>query len=377
MTEIACIVGARPNFMKMAAVLEGLRRYPELRPVLIHTGQHYDAAMSKVFFDELGLPRPDHDLGVGSDSHARQTAAVMIALDALLDERPAALVIVVGDVNSTLAGALVAAKRRIPVAHVEAGLRSRDREMPEELNRIVTDALSDILFATSRDAVENLTAEGIPPSKIKFVGNPMIDTLRRHLEMARARAPLAAYGLDPGRYALVTLHRPRNVDDPDRLRRILGALEALAEDLPVIFPVHPRTLERIERLGDPVPRGVRFLEPLGYLDFIGLLDRARMVLTDSGGIQEEATVLGTACLTLRANTERPVTILAGTNRLVGSEPGAILDAARRELREPMAPRGTPELWDGEAGARIAGEIAEFLATSASALKDPKALGQPV
>ena len=377
MTDIACIVGARPNFMKMAAVLEGLRRYPELRPVLIHTGQHYDAAMSKVFFDELGLPRPDHDLGVGSDSHARQTAAVMIALDALFGERPPAIAIVVGDVNSTLAGALVAAKRRIPVAHVEAGLRSRDREMPEELNRIVTDALSDLLFATSRDAVENLIAEGIPPHRIKFVGNPMIDTLRRHLEMARARASLAAFGLEPRAYALATLHRPGNVDDPDRLRAILAALDSLAADLPVIFPVHPRTRERIEQLGDPLPRGVRLTEPLGYLDFIGLLDRARMVLTDSGGIQEEATVLGTPCLTLRSNTERPVTILSGTNRLVGNEPGAILDAARRELDDPMAPRGTPELWDGHAGARIAAEIAGFLAASASLSMNPKALGQPV
>ena len=369
--DVACIVGARPNFMKMAAVLEGLRRHSRIRPILIHTGQHYDAAMSKVFFDELGLPKPDYDLGVGSDTHARQTAAIMTALDALLDERPPALAIVVGDVNSTLAGALVASKRGIPVAHVEAGLRSRDRSMPEELNRIVTDALSDLLFATSRDAVDNLTAEGIPASRILFVGNPMIDTLLRHIEIARERAPLVRFGLEDKSYAMVTLHRPQNVDDPRRLLRIFAALESLSADIPVVFPVHPRTLDRIGRMGESAPRSLRLLEPLGYLDFIGLLDRARMVLTDSGGIQEEATLLGIPCLTLRDNTERPVTITAGTNRIVGSDPGAILAAARRELNDPMPPRGIPELWDGQAGARIADAISAFLIPRAEAACDPE------
>lgn len=343
--------------MKMAPILEALRREPGVHPFLVHTGQHYDAAMSRIFFEELGLPRPDHDLEVGSDTHARQTARVMMALDDLLAARPADLVLVVGDVNSTLAAALVAAKRGIAVAHVEAGLRSRDRTMPEELNRIVVDALSEVLFATSADAVTNLREEGIRESAIHLVGNPMIDTLRRHLPAARERRASSRFGLESGRFALVTLHRPGNVDDPVRLRRILDTLGEVARDLPVLFPVHPRSRERIARLGRPGPPGVHFVEPQGYLDFLSLLDSCRFVLTDSGGIQEESTALGVPCLTLRANTERPVTVSEGSNRLLGDDLAAVDRAVAETLRGPLRGPTGPALWDGHAGERIAAILA--------------------
>lgn len=373
MSEIVCVVGARPNFMKMAPILESLRTYPAIRPLLVHTGQHYDDAMSRVFFTELGIPAPDRNLEVGSDSHARQTARIMDAFDALMDERTdARLVLVVGDVNSTMACALVAAKRGVPVAHVEAGLRSRDRSMPEEINRIVTDAVSDILFATSPDALDNLAAEGIDRAKIHLVGNPMIDTLRRHLAQVRARNAPAAFGLSPKSYAIVTLHRPANVDEPAGLTRILGALRAMGERLPVIFPVHPRTRERIDALGEARAPGVTFCEPLGYLDFLGLMDGARLVLTDSGGIQEETTALGVPCLTLRANTERPITITEGTNRLLGEDPAAILPAAQAILAGGAPEPRCPALWDGKAGDRIAAALARALSTgpSSGAAADP-------
>ncbi len=350
---ITCVVGARPNFMKMAPILEALRAHPSIRPFLVHTGQHYDEGMSRVFFDELGLPRPDRDLEVGSDSHARQTARILAAFDALLDERPSRLVVVVGDVNSTLACSLVAVKRGIPVAHVEAGLRSRDRSMPEEINRIVTDAVSDVLFATSPDAVENLLAEGVERGKIHLVGNPMIDTLRRHVAHARARCAERRFGLTRCGYALVTLHRPGNVDEPEKLRAILNALNALAGRLPVLFPVHPRTRARIGRIGfEPAP-ALTLTDPLGYLDFLGLMDTASLVLTDSGGIQEETTSLGVPCLTLRPNTERPITLTQGTNRLLGADPRAILPAAERILAGDVPDGEPPALWDGRAGERIA------------------------
>jgi UDP-N-acetylglucosamine 2-epimerase (non-hydrolysing) len=359
-TEIVCVVGARPNFMKMAPILDALRAYPDIRPFLVHTGQHYDEEMSRVFFQELGLPRPDRDLEVGSDSHGRQTGKIMIAFDSLLDGRSTGMVVVVGDVNSTVACGLVAVKRGIPVAHVEAGLRSRDRTMPEEINRLVTDAISDVLFATSPDAIENLRAEGVPDSKIHLVGNPMIDSIHRHRDAARARNVPARFGLTPRRYGLVTLHRPSNVDDPRTLQGILESLGALAERVPILFPVHPRTQERIRSIGFKPAPGLTLREPLGYLDFLGLMDQATFVLTDSGGIQEETAALGVACLTLRANTERPITLTEGTNRLLGTDPRAIVPAVMALLdgKQP-APR-CPALWDGHAGQRIAKVLADHL-----------------
>jgi UDP-N-acetylglucosamine 2-epimerase (non-hydrolysing) len=352
-SEVVCVVGARPNFMKMAPILEALKAHPSIRPFLVHTGQHYDAEMSRVFFDELGMPKPDRDLEVGSDTHGRQTGRIMIAFDDLLQGRDTRLVLVVGDVNSTMACSLVAVKRGIAVAHVEAGLRSRDRGMPEEINRIVTDSVSDLLFATSPDAIENLAAEGVSREKIHLVGNPMIDTLRRHLPAARSRATQARKGLPERGYAVVTLHRPRNVDDPSGLRGILVALQDLARRIPVVFPVHPRTAERIRQTGFHADGNLHLREPLGYLDFLALMDGARFVLTDSGGIQEETTALGVPCLTLRGNTERPITVTQGTNRLLGEDPATILPAAEPILDGSVSQGRCPELWDGHASERIA------------------------
>ena len=358
--EILCVVGARPNFMKMAPILKALSAYPRIRPFLVHTGQHYDAEMSRIFFHELGLPAPDKDLEIGSDTHARQTARIMMAFEETLQGRASKLVLVVGDVNSTMACSLVAVKLGVEVAHVEAGLRSRDRTMPEEINRLVTDAVSDLLFATSPDAVDNLRAEGVPATKIHLVGNPMIDTLRLHLPAARARNAAARFGLTPREYALVTLHRPSNVDQPDTLRRILGALQAVATRIPVLFPVHPRTRERMAGAGFVPGAGFTLTDPLGYLDFLSLMDASRFMITDSGGIQEETTALGVPCLTLRANTERPVTITEGTNRLLGDDPDAILPAALPLLGGEFPKPRCPALWDGQAGARIATVLARHL-----------------
>jgi len=362
-TEILCVVGARPNFMKMAPILRGLREYPELRPFLVHTGQHYDEEMSRIFFEELGLPAPDRDLEVGSDTHGRQTARIMDAFEPLVEERAPKLVVVVGDVNSTLACSLVAVKLGIPVAHVEAGLRSRDRTMPEEINRLLTDAVSDLLFATSADAVENLRAEGVPAERIHLVGNPMIDTLKRHLEAARARRALDRFGLTARSYALVTLHRPSNVDRVDSLRRVFEGLRELTERIPVIFPVHPRTRERMDRAGIEPGPGLRLTEPLGYLDFLCLMDQARFLVTDSGGIQEETTALGVPCLTLRPNTERPITITEGTNQLLGEDPASILDAAKPLIEGNFPEPRCPKLWDGRAGTRIARVLARHLSAN--------------
>lgn len=358
--EIACVVGARPNFMKMAPVFEALRRYPRLRPTLIHTGQHYDQAMSRVFFDELKMPPPDVNLEVGSGTHAVQTARILERFDEFLERSRPRLVVVAGDVNSTVACALAAAKRNIPVGHVESGLRSRDRTMPEELNRVVTDVLADFLFAPSADAVENLAAEGIDRSKVHLVGNSMIDSLRRHLLAARAREAHARFGLTPRAYAVVTLHRPSNVDDPDGLAQILDALRELAARLPIVFPAHPRTAARMEALGGPPLTGVTVCEPLGYLDFLSLMDTAGLVVTDSGGIQEETTALGVPCLTLRDNTERPITVSEGTNRVIGSDPAAVAPAAAAVLAAPPPAPRTPALWDGHAGPRIAAVLAAAL-----------------
>lgn len=356
------MVGARPNFMKMAPLLAALRlRGTPQR--LVHTGQHFDERMSGVFFEDLGLPRPDAFLGVGSGSHAEQTGRTMIALErAILEMSPRpSLVVVPGDVNSTVAAALVASKLGIPVAHVEAGLRSRDRSMPEELNRIVTDQLSDLLLTPSPDADENLLAEGIPPERIARVGNLMIDTLALHLPRARALGVPESLGLAPRNYAVVTLHRPSNVDDPAALARMLDALARIAAELPVVFPVHPRTRAR---LADPTLAGLaeklRLVEPFGYLEFLSLTSAARLVLTDSGGLQEESTALGVPCLTLRENTERPVTVVEGTNEVVGTDPQRIVAAALRALEGGKAGR-LPALWDGRAGERAADAILAFLA----------------
>jgi UDP-N-acetylglucosamine 2-epimerase (non-hydrolysing) len=347
--RIVCVAGARPNFMKIQPVLSGL----EARGVdtlLVHTGQHYDAAMSDVFLDELGIRPPDHHLGVGSGSHAEQSARVMTGFEPFVDKVEPDVVVVAGDVNSTFACAVVAAKAGCLVAHVEAGLRSRDWSMPEEINRVVTDRVSDYLLAPSADAVANLRAEGYREDQIHLVGNVMVDTLLSNLERARARPVMNELGLAAGEYGLITMHRPANVDDPVVLDRVLGALEEVAADVPLVFPVHPRARARIDARAGAGP--IRLVDPLGYLDFLALQVSARLVFTDSGGVQEETTVLGVPCLTLRDNTERPITVDQGTNEVVGRDPARIVAAARRILVEGVAPR-RPELWDGKAGERIA------------------------
>lgn len=355
--KIACVVGARPNFMKIGPVIDAMRAYPALAPRLIHTGQHYDPGMSQVFFDELGLPRPDVYLGVGSDSQTRQTTKVMTAIEDLVREDRPDYMLVVGDVNSTMAAALVAAKERIRLGHVESGLRSHDRDMPEEINRLVTDVLADDLFTSCADAAPNLLREGIVPGRIHFVGNVMIDSLVAHRERAAHSTALDELGLTPRGYSLVTLHRPSNVDVPETFRGILAALGELSRRKPVLFPIHPRTRKRIEEFGMAGEMAkypdLRLEEPKGYLDFLKLMDNAALVLTDSGGIQEETTFLQVPCLTLRLNTERPVTVTEGTNELVGVEPAAIVAAGNRILSGQAKPGRIPELWDGRSGERIA------------------------
>jgi UDP-N-acetylglucosamine 2-epimerase (non-hydrolysing) len=354
--KVALVVGARPNFMKAAPILEAMATADSLEPVLIHTGQHYDEALSDLLFRQLGMPEPDHHLGVGSASQTVQTARIMTGLEPLFQELRPGLVMVVGDVNSTVAAALVAASLRIPVAHVEAGLRSFDRRMPEEVNRVVTDRISDILYTTERSGGENLRREGAEEERIVFVGNVMIDTLVKHREAAAALGVPARHGLEPDGYALATLHRPSNVDDPASLEAMVRVLEATADRLPVVFPVHPRTGARLRetrleaRLRDH--GRIHALEPLGYLEFLGLMADARLVITDSGGIQEETTVLGVPCLTARENTERPVTVTHGTNRLVGTDPDDILAAVADVLDSPRTPPSSPEGWDGRAAERI-------------------------
>jgi UDP-N-acetylglucosamine 2-epimerase (non-hydrolysing) len=354
--HVVCVAGARPNFMKVKPVMDALEERGA-RVTLVHTGQHYDAAMSQVFFTELGLRRPDHFLGAGSGTHAVQTSRVMTAFEPLLADLAPDVVVVTGDVNSTLACALVAAKARVPLAHVEAGLRSRDRSMPEEINRIVTDRVSDYLFAPSEDAADNLWAEGFGPAHVHLVGNVMVDTLLANADRAAAAAPavLAGLGLEPGGYGLVTLHRPANVDDPAVLGALLSALAEVSRDCPLVLPAHPRVAGRLAGVG--LPATVRVIPPAGYLEFIALEASARLVLTDSGGVQEETTVLGVPCLTLRDNTERPVTVTEGTNQLVGRDPERIVKAARAVLDAPPPVPGQarrcPGLWDGRAGQRIA------------------------
>jgi UDP-N-acetylglucosamine 2-epimerase (non-hydrolysing) len=355
--NVMCVVGARPNFMKAAPVIQALQRSGAATVRLIHTGQHYDRRMSELFFEELGLPRPHLDLQVGSGSHGEQTGTIMVRLEPVLREERPDLVMVFGDVNSTVAAALCAAKMEIPVAHVEAGLRSFDRTMPEELNRIVTDHLSDYLFTTEPSAAANLMREGIAEERISFVGNVMVDTLMKHRQRAAALRAWEPFGLTPGGYGLLTLHRPSNVDRPETLSAILDAVAEIGRDLPIVFPCHLRTRQRLEEQAALKAviglAPIIVVEPLGYLEFLSLMAEARLVLTDSGGIQEETTVLGVPCLTLRENTERPITLIQGTNVLVGINGDRILAEARKVLAHHDVRHGQiPALWDGCAAERI-------------------------
>lgn len=356
MIHAMLVVGARPNLMKIAPIVDEISKHTEIQQTLLHTGQHYDKEMSQIFFDELAIPHPDIYLGVGSGTHAEQTARIMLGFEKELLEVKPDIVVVVGDVNSTLACSIVAAKLSIPIAHVEAGLRSFDRKMPEEINRVVTDALSDILFTTSRDANENLIREGIAGEKIFFVGNVMIDTLIKHRIKAERLDTASQFGLTPGNYLLLTMHRPSNVDNPVVLNRIIDALIIIQSEIPILFPAHPRTIKSIEtfRIQSRIEAANKLLlvPPQSYLAFLNLMINAHIVLTDSGGIQEETTMLGIPCLTLRKNTERPVTIYEGTNQIIGSDPKDIVEAVNSILNGNYKSGSVPELWDGKAAYRI-------------------------
>lgn len=350
------VVGARPNFVKIAPILSALDSQRCVQTLLVHTGQHYDPALSGVFLDELGVVAETVNLGVGSGSHAAQTGAVMTALESLVSERRPEVVVTVGDVNSTLAASLVAAKAGVRQVHVEAGLRSGDAAMPEEVNRVVADRLADLLFTHSEEANANLLQEGVPDERIHAVGNVMIDTLLRLQPRWQGERSRAVTGL-PAEYGVVTLHRPSNVDEPTQLERIVAALGGVAREIPLIFPVHPRTRARLN--GGPIA-GVQFIDPLGYLAFLDLVEHARLVITDSGGIQEETTMLGVPCLTLRATTERPVTIRLGTNRLIGADPTALMPAVKAVLTQGSRPVVAPPGWDGHAAVRIADTLGKWL-----------------
>ena len=353
MTSLLHVVGARPNFMKVAPVLRAGRARPGVTQYLVHTGQHYDAAMSDRFFQDLGLPEPDVNLNVGSASHAVQTAKIMMEFEPVLERLKPDWVVVYGDVNSTVATALVASKKGIKVAHVEAGLRSRDRSMPEEINRLLTDQLADVLLTPSRDGDANLRAEGIPEARIVFVGNVMVDTLLSLRATAQALGTPAKHGLVGKPYAFCTFHRPSNVDHAATLQEILGALDDLAGRMPVIFAIHPRTRARIGEFGlQHLAQRVTLLDPLSYLDTVSLVDQATLVLTDSGGLQEETTALGIPCLTVRENTERPVTVDEGTNTLVGTDAQAIERAAAQVIGGQGKAGRRPRMWDGRAAERI-------------------------
>jgi UDP-N-acetylglucosamine 2-epimerase (non-hydrolysing) len=357
---IVSVVGARPNFMKLAPVERELARRPDVEHVVVHTGQHYDPEMSEAFFQDLWIPRPQHNLGVGSGTHAQQTAAVMLRLEPIFQRARPDVVVVYGDVNSTIAAALVASKLGIRIAHVEAGLRSRDWSMPEEINRVLTDRISDLLFAPSPDGVENLLAEGTPRERVHFVGNVMIDSLCWALPQARTLDSVTRHGLERTPFAIATLHRPATVDDPAALREMLDALVELSGDLPVLFPVHPRTRERIRHAGFPDEGkcGLRLLDPMGYVEMLGLVAGARLVITDSGGLQEETTYLCVPCLTVRPNTERPITCRLGTNRLIAPRRDAVLGAARHALTRPGASRPAIDRWDGKAAQRIVATLCD-------------------
>ena len=362
--KIINVVGARPNLMKIAPLMEAYRSQPTIEPLLVHTGQHYDEQMSDLFFRQLGIPEPEINLEVGSASHAVQTAEIMKAFEqVMLKEKPDA-VLVVGDVNSTIACGLVAVKLGAKLIHVEAGLRSFDRLMPEEINRLLTDAISDLLFCTEQSGVDNLLREGAPQEKIFLVGNVMIDTLLKNREKAEQSPIIEELKLTAGEYAVLTLHRPSNVDEPATFGRILDVLEEVQQDQPVIFPIHPRTRKNIAEFGlssrIEAMTKLRLLDPVGYLDFLKLMSRARIVLTDSGGMQEETTILKVPCLTLRENTERPVTIELGSSQLVGADPEKILAAYRQVMSGQWREPGIPPLWDGQAALRIVNILAEKL-----------------
>lgn len=360
---LLCVVGARPNFMKIAPICSKLSFFSDsLRVILVHTGQHYDATMKDTFFDQLGIPEPDVDLGVGSGTHAVQTANIMLKFEPVLDETKPRAVLVVGDVNSTIACGLVAVKKDIPLIHVEAGLRSYDRQMPEEINRILTDQISDLLLTTERSAQENLLSEGVAIDKIHFVGNVMIDSLLSHLpkavgpnETIRRYLPDVNQQIEPKGFALLTLHRPSNVDNPNILSSLLEAVSVISKNLPVIFPIHPRTRKMIEQAGlqetfrSP---GILLIPPVSYLEMLGLMNKAKLVLTDSGGVQEETTALGIPCVTLRENTERPITVVQGTNTVVGCDPNLILSIVNDILSTGGKAGKIPELWDGNTAGRI-------------------------
>jgi UDP-N-acetylglucosamine 2-epimerase (non-hydrolysing) len=355
--RVLSVVGARPNFMKVAPIIRAMKRHPHpFECVLVHTGQHYDVRMSDSFFHDLGLPQPDHNLEVGSGTHAAQTAAVMTRIEPVLQEVAPDLVLVVGDVNSTLAAAITAKKLNLRVAHVEAGLRSFDMTMPEEINRLCTDAISDDLFTTDRLANENLVREGVAEDRIHFVGNVMIDSLTAALPAARKLGSADRMALGRGEYAVLTLHRPANVDQPAKLAEIMDAILDSVGDLPIVFPAHPRTAEKLAalpRVQAAARDRLRIVEPLGYLAFLSLLTTARIVLTDSGGLQEETTILGVPCVTLRENTERPITLEYGANRLAGVSRAGIMEAIGAALALPAQAFPAPEFWDGKAAERIA------------------------
>jgi UDP-N-acetylglucosamine 2-epimerase (non-hydrolysing) len=372
MIRLLSVVGARPNFMKIAPIVEELKKFSDVEHCLVHSGQHYDELLSGNFFADLNLPEPDVNLQAGSGSHAVQTAEIMKRIEPVLFDYKPQMVLVVGDVNSTIAAALTAVKLGIKVAHIEAGLRSFDMTMPEEINRKLTDAISTLLLVSEENGVQNLKREGVPEEQIFLVGNVMIDCLLRHRELARKspildKLSVRQNGSGNRPYGVLTLHRPSNVEDPATLQGILRAVNAIADELPVFFPIHPRTKKNIESFGlhsylatDEENTGIIPLDPLGYLDFLSLNEGARVVFTDSGGVQEETTVLGVPCLTLRENTERPATVLHGTNQVVGVDPDRILAAARSILQKPASPSRCPPLWDGKAASRIVAIIREYL-----------------
>jgi len=365
---ILCVVGARPNFMKIAPIMQAMQQSALLEPSLVHTGQHYDQAMKDAFFQELGIPEPDYDLGVGSGSHGQQTAEIMLRFEPILDQIKPSAILVVGDVNSTIATALVASKKSIPIIHVEAGLRSYDRQMPEEINRVLTDQISDRLYTTELEAQENLLREGVASDRIVFAGNVMIDTLLQQTKRARSLVELTETlslntPLQKDSYALLTLHRPANVDDPEVLTKLLTNLSTVSEKIKIIFPMHPRTQNNVELFGLTEllnSANIATCEPLGYLELLGLMQHAKMVLTDSGGLQEESTALGIPCLTLRPNTERPITVKAGTNTIVNLDTEK-LNQCVQEILETGGKQGhRPDLWDGQAAKRIVADIERWL-----------------